>query len=53
MPLDMTVNLLYAYSNYFVYSLPDLALNESTIYVNNYGTYYPWFDDKITYIKQS
>ena len=53
MPLDMTVNLLYAYSNYFVYSLPDLVLNESTIYVNNYGTYYPWFDDKITYIKQS
>ena len=27
MPLDMTVNLLYAYSNYFVYSLPDLVLN--------------------------
>jgi len=54
MLLDLNLNLLYAYSNYFVYSLNNPEKSDNLyIYVNNYGSYYPWFNDKITYIKQS
>jgi hypothetical protein len=54
MLLDLNLNLLYAYSDYFVYSVNNPEENDELyIFVNNYGSYYPWFDDKITYIKQS
>lgn len=54
MLLDLNLKLLYAYSDYFVYSLNNPEESDKLyIYVNNYGSYYPWFNDKITYIKQS